>query len=78
MTGRFHTARDVGEMFDKSEIFVKRRAATGDWPAFKVGQEWRFTDEDIEAITRIGRREDTAQRVAPLVRSSRRRRKAAS
>lgn len=78
MSGRYHTAGDVAGMFKKPVTFVKRKAAAGEWPAFKVGQEWRFTDDDIDAITQIGRRPATAEGAALLTRSNRRRRKAAS
>ena len=74
---KIHTPAHLAEMFDKPVSFVKKRAAAGDWPAFKVGQEWRFTDDDVAAITRIGRRDD-AERPTLLTRSNRRRRRAAS
>lgn len=74
---RIHTAADLAQMFHKPIGFVKKQAAAGTWPAFKVGQEWRFTDDDVTAITRIGRRSEP-ESGAPILVRSRGRRKAAS
>ncbi len=42
-----YTVQQVAEKFEVHPNYVRRLAKSGDLPAHKIGNEWRFTDEDL-------------------------------
>jgi len=48
MTDTILTIKDVAQYLKVNERTIYRLAASGDIPAFKVGNSWRFKREDLE------------------------------
>jgi len=48
MTDSILTIKDVAQYLKVNERTIYRLAASGDIPAFKVGNSWRFKREDLE------------------------------
>ncbi|HXZ35852.1 MAG TPA: helix-turn-helix domain-containing protein [Thermodesulfobacteriota bacterium] len=59
------TAKEVSQFLKLSESTIYKLAFSGEIPAFKVGDSWRFELEDIQKMIRDsktrGRRKDSLQ-----------------
>ena len=48
MAGRIMTVGEIAEYLSLDPQTVSRKAQSGELPAFKVGNRWRFDKEDID------------------------------
>ena len=59
------TAKEVSQFLKLSESTIYKLAFSGEIPAFKVGDSWRFELEDIQKMIRDskkrGRRKDSSE-----------------
>ncbi len=46
------TAKELGQYLKLSESTIYKLASTGEIPAFKVGDSWRFELEEIQKMIR--------------------------
>ena len=44
----FYTVRDLAERLQVTDRTIREYLHTGRLTGFKVGREWRFTDEDLQ------------------------------
>jgi excisionase family DNA binding protein len=50
MTGPLRDPQHLADLFGVSVTKVRRCAQSGEWPAVRIGKQWRFTDEQIAEI----------------------------
>jgi excisionase family DNA binding protein len=50
MEEKYYTIQDVADRLKVSYRTVFRWVHAGDLPAYKLGQEWRITEEDLKAF----------------------------
>lgn len=69
------TVRDVAARLAKSEWWVRQQATTGAIPAFKIGEEWRFDEDEFKRWQQAQRFQPTVIEIerAPHARTRRRR-----
>ena len=54
---KIYTAEDMGEILQITAGTVKEYVRDGKLTAFKVGREWRFTEEDLYKFVEARRKE---------------------
>lgn len=47
---RWATIKEIAELYSMSDTSVRKRAATGEWPAHRHGKTLRFSPEDQMTI----------------------------
>lgn len=50
MNEKYLTTRDMAEKFNISPETVRRQAASGQWPASRIGNRYRFSPDHVRQI----------------------------
>lgn len=50
MSAHLLTSHQIADRLGKSEQWVRRQANAGTIPGFRVGKDWRFTEDDLAAF----------------------------
>lgn len=53
----FYTVKNLAERLQVTEHTIRTYLRRGDLTGFKVGREWRFTDEDLQRFVERQRQE---------------------